>query len=51
VNAVPILFYPWSKTIWMAVGMLLHRMDVRDREPSGNGDAGPRVFDQRSLGR
>jgi hypothetical protein len=52
VNAVvPVLFYPWSKTIWMAVDVLLHRMDVRDRERAGNGDAGPRVFDRRTLGR
>jgi hypothetical protein len=52
VNAVvPVLFYPWSKTIWMAVDLLLHRMDLRAREPAGNGDASPRVFDRRTLGR
>lgn len=52
VNAVvPVLFYPWSKTIWMALDVLLNRMDVRDRETSGNGDAGPRVFDQRTIRR
>ena len=52
VNAVvPVVFYPWSKTIWMAVDVLLHRMDVRDRVPAGNGDAGPHVFDRRTIGR
>jgi uncharacterized protein (DUF983 family) len=37
INAVvPILFYPWSKTIWLGVDVLLHRMDVRDRDrPNG----------------
>jgi hypothetical protein len=34
----------------MAVDVLLHRMDVRDREPAGNGDAGPHVFDRRTIG-
>jgi hypothetical protein len=52
VNAViPVVFYPWSKTIWMSVDVLLHRMDVREREPAVNGDAGARVFDRRTLGR
>jgi uncharacterized protein (DUF983 family) len=48
VNAVvPIVFYPWSKTIWLALDGLLHRMEVRPRrevsptEGSGLGD-GPR---------
>jgi uncharacterized protein (DUF983 family) len=50
VNAtVPVLFYPWSKTIWMAVDVLLNRMDVRDRDASGNGDAAPQVFDRRTI--
>jgi uncharacterized protein (DUF983 family) len=50
VNAVvPIVFYPWSKTIWMALDVLLHRMDAGDREPSGDGDAAPRVFNRRTL--
>jgi hypothetical protein len=50
VNAViPVVFYPWSKTIWMAVDVLLHRMDIRDRGAEGNGDATPRVFDRRTL--
>ncbi|HEX2025225.1 MAG TPA: DUF983 domain-containing protein [Actinomycetota bacterium] len=50
VNAiVPVLFYPWSKTIWMAVDVLLNRMDIRDRDASGNGDAAPRVFDRRTI--
>jgi hypothetical protein len=35
INAiVPVAFFPWSKTIWMALDVLLHRMDVRDRDPS-----------------
>jgi uncharacterized protein (DUF983 family) len=35
INAiVPVLFYPWSKTIWMALDVLLHRMDVRGRDAS-----------------
>jgi uncharacterized protein (DUF983 family) len=50
VNAViPVVFYPWSKTIWMALDVLLHRMDIRDRGAEGNGDATPRVFDRRTL--
>jgi uncharacterized protein (DUF983 family) len=47
--AVPVLFYPWSKTIWMALDVLLHRMDAQDHDASGNGDAGPQVFDGREL--
>ncbi|HYZ10968.1 MAG TPA: DUF983 domain-containing protein [Actinomycetota bacterium] len=27
-----VLFYPFSKTLWAAVDLLLHRMDRRDRE-------------------
>ncbi len=42
VNAVvPILFYPSSKTIWMAMDALLHRMDVRGGDRSTNGSSGP----------
>ena len=29
--AVPIVFYPWSKTIWLALDVALHRMDPQDR--------------------
>jgi uncharacterized protein (DUF983 family) len=33
INAVvPIVFYPWSKTIWLGVDAVLHGMDVRDRK-------------------
>jgi uncharacterized protein (DUF983 family) len=50
VNAiVPVLFYPWSKTIWMAVDVLLNRLDVRDRDAAGNGDPAPQVFDRRTI--
>jgi uncharacterized protein (DUF983 family) len=48
-GAVPVLFYPWSKTIWMALDVLLHRMDAQDHDAAGNGDAGPQVFDGREL--
>jgi hypothetical protein len=35
INAtVPVLFYSWSKTIWMAVDVLLHNMEVRGRDAS-----------------
>jgi hypothetical protein len=35
INAiVPVVFYPWSKTIWMALDVLLHGMDVRGRDAS-----------------
>ena len=36
---VPVVLYPWSKTIWMALDVALHRMDRRDHAVSGNGDA------------
>ena len=50
VNAiVPVVFYPWSKTIWMALDVLLHRMDVRDKDAAGDGHAGPRVFDRKTI--
>lgn len=29
---VPVLFYPFSKTIWTAVDLLLRRMDPEDRD-------------------
>jgi membrane protein implicated in regulation of membrane protease activity len=31
-GAAILLFYPFSKTLWAAVDLLLHRMDRRDRE-------------------
>jgi uncharacterized protein (DUF983 family) len=49
VNAVvPIVFYPWSKTIWLALDGMLHRMDVRpgraavSRTEGTGPEAGPR---------
>jgi uncharacterized protein (DUF983 family) len=40
VNAVvPLIFYPFSKTIWMALDVLLHRMDRQDHPIEGNDDA------------
>ena len=32
--AAILLFYPFSKTLWAAVDLLLHRMDRRDRDAS-----------------
>jgi hypothetical protein len=29
---VPILFFPFSKTIWVAVDLLLHQVDPKDSE-------------------
>src|SRR5439155_10078089 len=29
---VPILFFPFSKTIWVALDLLLHRVDPKDSE-------------------
>lgn len=43
---VPVVFYPWSKTIWMAVDVALHRMDRQDRSVAGNGDATAQVLDR-----
>ena len=40
---VPIVFYPYSKTIWMGLDVLLHRMDRQDHDVSGNGDARAQV--------
>ncbi len=52
VNAVvPIAFYPHSKTIWMALDVLLHRMDTQDHDVGGNGGAAGRVTDHRTLRR
>jgi Protein of unknown function (DUF983) len=52
VNAiVPIVFYPYSKTIWMGLDVLLHRMDRRDHDVTGNGDARSRVGARRPLRR
>jgi hypothetical protein len=40
VNAlVPLIFYPFSKTIWIALDVLLHRMDRQDHPIEGNDDA------------
>jgi hypothetical protein len=46
---VPVVFYPWSKTIWMALDVLLHQMDVRDKDAADDGHAGPRVFDRKTI--
>jgi hypothetical protein len=42
VNGItPIVFYPFSKTLWVAMDMLLHRMDRQDAsEHSGHADRG-----------
>jgi uncharacterized protein (DUF983 family) len=40
VNAVvPLAFYPFSKTIWLALDGLLRRMDRQDDDVSGEGEA------------
>jgi hypothetical protein len=40
---VPILFFPFSKTIWAAVDLLLHRMDSSDPAARSSGlREGPR---------
>jgi hypothetical protein len=40
VNAVvPLIFYPFSKTIWVALDVLMHRMDRRDRTLGEDADA------------
>lgn len=52
VNAVvPIAFYPYSKTIWMALDVLLHRMDRQDHAVAGNGGAARGMTDHRTLHR
>lgn len=33
VTLVPLLVYPFAKTTWAAIDLLLHRMDARDPEP------------------
>ncbi|HEX6261694.1 MAG TPA: DUF983 domain-containing protein [Actinomycetota bacterium] len=35
---VPALFYPFSKTLWAAIDMLLHRMDPQDADTAWGGD-------------
>jgi hypothetical protein len=32
VVGLPLLTYPFSKTFWVAIDLLLHRMDRADRE-------------------
>jgi Protein of unknown function (DUF983) len=50
VNAVvPLIFYPFSKTLWMALDVLLHRMDRQDHTTEGNGDARAQVDGRRPL--
>lgn len=50
VNAiVPVVFYPYSKTIWMGLDVLLHRMDRQDHDVSGNGDPRAQVVGRRPL--
>ena len=40
---VPIVFYPFSKTTWMALDLLLLRMDRQDHDVDGNGDSRAQV--------
>ena len=35
---VPALFYPYSKTLWAAIDLLLHRMDPQDADTAWGGD-------------
>jgi hypothetical protein len=50
VNAVvPLIFYPFSKTLWMALDVLLHRLDRQDHTTQGNGDARAQVDGRRPL--
>lgn len=35
---VPLLFYPFSKTLWAAIDVLLHRMDPQDADTAWGGD-------------
>jgi uncharacterized protein (DUF983 family) len=46
---VPVVFYPWSKTIWMALDVALHRMDRQDHAVAGNGDSTGQIT-ERPLG-
>ena len=48
---VPVVFYPFSKTIWMGLDVALHRMDRQDHAVAGNGDATGQVVRAKSLGR
>ena len=48
-GVVPIVFYPFSKTIWMALDVLLHRMDRQDHEVAGDGDARGQVGGRREV--
>lgn len=38
VAMVPLLFYPFSKTLWAAIDVLLHRMDPQDADTAWGGD-------------
>jgi len=39
-NAIlPLVLYPFAKTTWIALDVLLHRMDSIDRPSSGAGAA------------
>lgn len=44
---VPLLFFPFSKTIWVAVDLLLHRVDTRDPDSIARafGVGDPRAHD------
>lgn len=45
VNAVvPVAFYPWSKTIWVAIDLLMHRVDPEDRGIAGNGEGAREIL-------
>jgi len=35
---VPAIFYPFSKTLWAAIDLLLHRMDPQDADTAWGGD-------------
>jgi len=35
---VPAVFYPFSKTLWAAIDLLLHRMDPQDAGTAWGGD-------------
>jgi hypothetical protein len=43
VNGItPIVFYPFSKTLWVAMDILLHRMDRLDASEHGSPGPGAR---------
>ncbi len=48
---VPVVFYPFSKTIWVALDLLLFRIDPRDRDASGNGHGRGQVLRRDALRR